>query len=106
MPYGDGALAVSIQGTGATASIVYRTVSADGAVEDPVTIVSPVVAGLTHIAAGRFGPGMFLLAYNDHLGTPEGLRLKVFSPACPSGFIDSGVVCTGLADGLRSGVPE
>ena len=106
MPYGDGALAVSIQGTGATASIVYRTVSADGAVADPVTIVSPVVAGLTHIAAGRFGPGMFLLAYNDHLGTPEGLRLKVFSPACPSGFIDSGVVCTGLADGLRSGVPE
>ncbi len=99
-------MAVSIEGTGAAASIVARNVSPDGSVSAPWTVVTPVLSYTTTLAAGRFGPGMYLIAWSDHLGDPGRLRVRAFSPSCPDGFVSGGSACTGLGDGrLGGGLP-
>ncbi|HQP96731.1 MAG TPA: hypothetical protein PLY68_11135, partial [Myxococcota bacterium] len=103
LPYKDSALVLSIQGTGAAAAIVARTVTAEGVVSDPMSVAGPVLAQSTSFAVDRFGPAMFVIAWTDHLGVPGGLRIEPFSPACPTGFVDNNVVCTGLGSGRSGG---
>lgn len=103
LPYGDSALVLSIQGIGASAAIVARTVTAEGVVSDPMSVAEPVLAQSTSFAVDRFGPAMFVIAWTDHLGVPGGLRIEPFSPACPAGFVDNNVACTGLGSGRSGG---
>jgi len=103
LPYGDSALVLSIQGIGASAAIVARTVTAEGVVSDPMSVAGPVLAQSTSFAVDRFGPAMFVIAWTDHLGVPGGLRIEPFSPACPAGFVDNNVACTGLGSGRSGG---
>jgi hypothetical protein len=99
LPSGDGAVVVSVQGSGATARVVAQTVTVDGDVSAATTIASPVLASSVSISASTFGPFMYVLAWTDVLGATPGVRVVPFSPLCASGFISSGAVCAGFGDG-------
>jgi hypothetical protein len=99
LPSGDGAVVVSVQGSGATARIVAQTVTVDGDVSAAITIASPVLASAVSISASTFGPFMYVLAWTDVLGATPGVRVAPFSPLCASGFINLGAVCAGFGDG-------
>lgn len=99
----DGALVVSISGTGATASIVGHQVSDSGVLSDQFVIATPVLAGLTWFAVTPFGPVHHAIAFTDMLSDRPGIRVVPFSPACPDGFVSGGIVCTGIGDDGRAG---
>ncbi|HPV03488.1 MAG TPA: hypothetical protein PLC24_02890 [Myxococcota bacterium] len=99
----EGALVVSISGTGATASIIAQSVSVSGAVSEPFVVASPVLAGLTSFAVTSFGPVHHVIAYSDILSDEPGIRIVPFSGKCPGGFISGNSVCTGIGDDGRAG---